>query len=330
MTKEEFFRAVGEVREDQVTEAETMKKQGRPWRRYVALAACFAVVLAAGTAVNGPYPTGYDSGRGQVSASAVTDSSLDGSDYSIPEDAPAQPVYSTGVEIAELDETEDENILMVDSCAVSQPEPEEIFTHNTVIFRGTVRNLRYFEVTAEVTTYYTVASVEITDCIRGELEPGDIYNVLYPGAKNRMRTGSLVEDLKVGSDAVFMPYVATMETGWQGKDSSYFCYADLAELYFEDGIHFLFLDTGEGLAFERSVYADIADAETLDAVMAYLRKAVPNADEPREASQPAQTPMESQARPSATAQARDAGQLPGGARELPSGAVVEEGEFVSK
>ena len=33
MTKEELFRAVGEVREDQITEAETVKKASRPWRR---------------------------------------------------------------------------------------------------------------------------------------------------------------------------------------------------------------------------------------------------------------------------------------------------------
>ena len=46
MTREELFRAVGEVREDQIAEAEHPGKQGRPWRRYGALAACLAVVLA--------------------------------------------------------------------------------------------------------------------------------------------------------------------------------------------------------------------------------------------------------------------------------------------
>ena len=46
MTKEELFRAVGEVREDQITEAETVKKASRPWRRYGTLAACLALVLA--------------------------------------------------------------------------------------------------------------------------------------------------------------------------------------------------------------------------------------------------------------------------------------------
>ena len=84
-----------------------------------------------------------------------------------------------------------------------------------------------------------------------------------------------------GSDAVFMPYRATADTGWRSGED-YFCYADLAELYFDEGIRFLFLDTGEGLAFERNVYTDIADAETLDEVVDYLRALVPSADRAEE------------------------------------------------
>ena len=33
MTREELFRAVGEVREDQIEAAETVKRQTHPWRR---------------------------------------------------------------------------------------------------------------------------------------------------------------------------------------------------------------------------------------------------------------------------------------------------------
>ena len=47
MTREELFRAVGEVREDQIEAAETVKKQSRPWRRLAALAACLALVATA-------------------------------------------------------------------------------------------------------------------------------------------------------------------------------------------------------------------------------------------------------------------------------------------
>ena len=47
MTREELFRAVGEVREDQIEAAEAVKKQVHPWRRFGALAACLALVVTA-------------------------------------------------------------------------------------------------------------------------------------------------------------------------------------------------------------------------------------------------------------------------------------------
>ena len=50
MTREELFRAVGEVREDQIEAAEIVKKQVRPWRRFGVLAACLALVVTAAAA----------------------------------------------------------------------------------------------------------------------------------------------------------------------------------------------------------------------------------------------------------------------------------------
>lgn len=326
MTREELFRAVGEVREDQVTEAETMKKQGRPWKRYAALAACLAVVLAAGFGVNRLRPTEAGIDGGGAGTGAFADNSLDGTEYFVPEDAPAQHIYTVGAEIGEFWEAPEIAEDVGSSASLVWLEPEEIFARNTAIFRGTVLDLRYFEVTAGgENRYYTVASVEVTDCVRGELAAGDIYNVLYLGAAGRMRTsisGDL-DKLEVGSDAVFMPYIAGEDTGWRsGKD--YFCYADLAELYFEEGVRFLFLDTGDGLSFERNVYAGIAGAETLDEVVDNLRENVPDADEAPETSQPARMPVEPQAEPSVTAQAEGAKAEsgPAGAREMPGGAVV--------
>ena len=76
-----------------------------------------------------------------------------------------------------------------------------------------------------------------------------------------------------GKDMWGVPYRATEETGWRSGDT-FFCYADLAELYFDEGIRFLFLDTGDGVSYAEEVY-DIpaADGETvtLDDVAAYLR-----------------------------------------------------------
>lgn len=256
MKREDLFRAVGEVREDQLLEAE--KKKPLPWRQYLAAAACLAVVLLL-------WP------RQQQSADQGAED-LDGPYYSTSEDCEAAPNYSVGVEIGELSDPPVGMDTVDSSASLAWLDEDEILAKDTVIFRGTVRNLRYFVAEAGGgERYYTVASVEITDCVRGELGIGDIYNILLPCAPGR--TSSIVgdlENLKAGSDAVFMPYTATRETGWTAG-SSYFCYADLAELYFSEGIRFLFLDTGDGLSFERNVYSDIADAESLDEVMDWLR-----------------------------------------------------------
>ena len=267
MTREELFRAVGEVREDQIAEAEHLKKQKHPWRRYGALAACLAVVLAGAFGFNQWLHTGRD----LPAMETAEDTAGTG-------DAPAAPQYSVGVEVGEIDGSGwswgglfnggaslDASLVWLD--------PEEIFARDTVIFRGVVRGLRYFEV--DPAGYYTVASVEVMDCLRGDLAAGDTYNVLYWGAPGRATTsisGDL-EHLAVGSEAIFMPYRATEETGWRSGDT-FFCYADLAELYFDEGIRFLFLDTGDGVSYAEEVYdipAADGEAVTLDDVAAYLR-----------------------------------------------------------
>lgn len=269
MTREELFRAVGEVREDQIMDAaEKPNKTAIRWRRYGALAACLMVVLAGAIGVS-------RLGIGGVSDQETPQESAD---------APAAPQYSVGTEIREIDgsgadhwwnQLFDKSDREESTADVIWLSPEEILNLDTVIFRGTVTGLRYFEVTVGgLEETYTVASVEVSDCIRGDLAAGDTYNVAYrggPGVTTSI-SGDL-ENLEEGSEAVFMPYVVTPDTGWRSGDD-YFCYADLAELYFDEGHRFLFLDTGDGVSYASEVYdipASSGETVTLDDVTAYLR-----------------------------------------------------------
>ena len=268
MTREELFRAVGEVREDQILGAAEMpnKPASRRWRRYGALAACLAVVLAGAFGLNRWLHTGRDL--------PVHESAQESAD------TPLVPQYSVGAEIREIDGSGGRWNGLLESSTASDTslawlDPEEILALDTVIFRGTVTGLRYFEVTVGgLEETYTVASVEVSDCIRGDLAAGDTYNVAYrggPGVTTSI-SGDL-EDLAVGSEAVFMPYIATPDTGWRSGED-YFCYADLAELYMDEGHRFLFLDTGDGVAYAAEVYdipAAGGETVTLDDVAAYLR-----------------------------------------------------------
>lgn len=380
MTKEELFRAVGEVREDQIAEAEEMKQESRPWRRYGTMAACLALVLAgafalwrleseqkwaaleenfqfadspesapAGGGDTGgswhaaiePFHPGEDSGGEEEGRWPLLVVPFNPEEDSVGSDSESywdsdgkRPGfhYSVNVEIGEL----------VSAGAEKEPDaagnraegfaaclawlpPEEIFTRDTAIFRGIVRELGYYEV-EEVClgggrTQYTAVAVEITDPIRGDLAAGEIRTVLYIGGPDT--TTSLsgpLEHLKVGSEAIFMPERTSGETGVR-NGASYFCYADLADFYLSEGLRFVFLDTGDGLSFERGVYEEIADAKTLEEVTVYIRRMI---GEP-ERARPAAVPVEPQPAPSDTEEADPAVRSgPAGARELPGGTPAED------
>lgn len=346
MTSKELFRALGEVREDQIADAEAVKKQSCPRRRYGGLAACLALVLAGAFAlgrlesvrkwaeIEENFQT-TDAAESAADTGGGTETPDGADDWFSGESCPPAG-YSVNVEIGELEgrgaekrteaaDEEDRAFSPVVSADAAFLSPEEIFARDTAIFRGIVRNLRYYVVNAGgFEMQYTVAAVEVTDPIRGDLTAGESRTVLYMGGPNM--TTSLSGPLgrvAAGSEAIFMPSAATPETGRRDGDS-YFCYADLGEFYLSEGMRFVFLDTGDGLDFERGVYEDIGSAETLDEVTDYIRRML---GEP-ERAQPAADPAEPQADPGETDPAlldpSYGVEAPNGARELPGDAYVGE------
>ena len=250
LNRELLADAMSEISDGHICEA--ARYEARPkrqiWRRAATLAACAALVAALAL----PRQS-----QGQPSS-----------------DAPAEPVYSTGVTIRPLKEAPEDAGTGSSAC-LARLEPEEILAFDTWIFRGVVRNLTYYEIRGAVDLYATVAAVEITDVIRGNLDIGDIYNVYLPviaGVSSNSIAGTL-EDVAIGSEAIFMPFPATPETAFTLGGSS-FCYADVAECWFSEGTRFLFLATDEGVSYDASTYTITpADGETvtLDDAAEYLR-----------------------------------------------------------
>ncbi len=265
MTREELFRAVGEVREDQIMDAaEKPNKTATRWRRYGALAACLAVVLAGAFGFRQWLHTGRDLPAYEAAQESAGAGDSSRTETTTQATAPWSPSTPWGRRSREIDgsgadhwwnQLFDKSDREESTADVIWLSPEEILAMDTVIFRGTVTGLRYFEVTVGgLEETYTVASVEVSDCIRGDLAAGDTYNVAYrggPGVTTSI-SGDL-ENLAVGSEAVFMPRIATPDTGWSSGDD-YFCYADLAELYLDEGRRFLFLETGDGVSYAAEVY----------------------------------------------------------------------------
>lgn len=351
MTREELFRAVGEVREDQVEAAEIVRKQIHPWRRFGALAACLALVVTVAAApelreadqwkwtaivksfnpgaevsedpdswkpIVRPFNPGEADSGGETAAGG-----LDGSDYwTDKSNRPTHPGCSTGVEIGQLSGPGTGDTMIGMSACLAWLSPEEIFAQDTAIFRGTVRELHYFMVEPDggsMEQYYTRALVEVTDPIRGNLTAGETYSLLWLGARGYMSTSisGALENLDVGSDAIFMPIRTDPDTGWREGDR-YFCYADLAEFYLSEGSRYVFADTAEGLIFDRGAYEEIAEAETLEEIAVYIREKIGA----RERTQPAAEPAVPQTEPSETANAGPSVSGPSGALELPGGALA--------
>ena len=274
MTKEDLFRAIGSVDDQQIIEAETPKGRLRLWPRAAALAACLALIAAAALTLPRQADNTADAGN----------SDLDGSEYSTSDDRPGNMIhdpdiggptaYSKNVDIGQLDGPPPASDVGMDmSACLVWLEPEEIFAMDTAIFRGTVTDLRYYEVTGGYRSYFTVATVEVTDPIRGDVAAGGAYLVYLPCAPGMsVSTAGNLEDLEIGSEAIFMPRAATADTGVT-SGGSYFCYADVADFWFDEGIRFLFLETEEGLRYAGDVYDLGVDpsAATLEDAAAYIR-----------------------------------------------------------
>lgn len=288
MTREDLFKAVGQARDDQVTDANAPVQQKIPWRRYAALAACLALVLAGSFALNRMQHTGWDNTGGDPAGQFAPDYTPKPGESDIG-DAPAGLTYSTAdVTITKLTDEEANHLPLGAYDYVLEPmTAEELLSQPTVIFRGVVRNLQCYEANGEASTasgfcaWFMVATVEVTESYRGDLAAGDIYNVYLPSTPYDICSGAEnLGRLRVGDEAIFMPYVVTPDVG-RGIDDSFFSYADVAELYFSEGIRFLFRETENGVDYDYGAYDIPAAGETvtLDDVAAYLQNMLAKLDQ---------------------------------------------------
>ena len=147
---------------------------------------------------------------------------------------------------------------------------EELLKEAADIFMGTVTGIEVYHVTGGMDTYFRVATVEVEDSIRGDLKLEDTCRIY-------MRIGTSVngdlDKLEVGSRAIFMPHKVAAETGYGTKDEAWLCYADFAEYYFDEGVRLLFLETEDGVSYEKNTYEIEREGEvTLEDVAEYIRE----------------------------------------------------------
>ncbi len=235
--------AIGEAREEYILDAETSERRRRVWPALTAAAACLAVII--GTLAW----SGVLRGPGDYELSA----------------------RSQNVRVFELRKPPEVGHNVYSLIPLTQ---EQIFTEwDTAIFRGTVTDIRNIEVDMNGESFYwSLISVEVKSVLRGDLQPGDtaVIRAETPlGSDDWVEDQEVVSRIRVGAEGVFMPQVYDSESLF-GANGAWLCLQDIAPYGFPDGVRWLFLDTPEGLAFDRPSFPSASGAQTLEDIEAYI------------------------------------------------------------
>lgn len=161
----------------------------------------------------------------------------------------------------------------VDACLVYLTE-EEIFKENSdAIFKGTVTKLDNIRLSFNGDTMYrALVEVQVEKAYRGTCSEGETVRMLLPGAVSETSHNSIMDtlgELEVGMTGIFMPRAYGIDSVYQSNGATLYL-GELAPYGFGDGIRFAFLETEEGLVFDRSAYVGAKDAMTLEEIEAYI------------------------------------------------------------
>ncbi len=156
---------------------------------------------------------------------------------------------------------------------------EEVFNmFDTVAFMGTVKDIVNLKMDFDGIVHYRAMAVITVDKVYdGELTVGETVNAMLPGPVD---TGSVMgadfnitRAMKPGERGIFMPIVYSSDEVWEenGKELKMTEFAKYAII---DTVRFAFMETEEGLLFERNTFPAIKDARTLEEVETYIMEKV--------------------------------------------------------
>lgn len=286
--------ALSELEDDFVAEAVEYQKAKLVWRytkELITVAACVAVLLVSLNVLRLIPIGGMETTTNEAAPEAVNDKTT-AENLSKPINSEAEQkekLYSIGIEWSKVTQETKEKLnstqdmcgyptaeSMVSSSITEWVPAEEILASDIDIFMGTVLEMQTYHVTGGMEKYFTVATVEVEESIRSEMTLGDTCRIYLPFAKVNgvVSTTSLLGDLdelKIGSRAIFMPRTATKDAG-EGKGDVWLGYGDFSDYYFSEGMRYLFLETETGTSYATGVYeAEGGRAASLEEIAAYLR-----------------------------------------------------------
>ena len=146
---------------------------------------------------------------------------------------------------------------------------DELFSKwNPVVVRGTVTNIRHIEIDFNgETEYQSLITIHVSNVYRGDVQVGRdlIVRADAIGETRQAEHTSNISHVQPGMEGIFMPIPYDDEFVWEQNDAT-LRLKDIADYGFPDGERYLFLDTPNGLLFERDAYPSLQGVDSLDEV----------------------------------------------------------------
>lgn len=152
---------------------------------------------------------------------------------------------------------------------------EEVFNKfDTVAFMGTVKEVKNLKMDFDGVVHYRAMAVITVDKVySGDLSVGETVNAMLPGPVDRGSVMgadfNITRAMKPGERGIFMPIVYSSDEVWE-ENGKQLKMTEFAEYVIIDTVRFAFMDTEEGLLFERNTFPAIKDAKTLEEVEPYI------------------------------------------------------------
>ncbi len=161
------------------------------------------------------------------------------------------------------------------SLAERLTEEELFHKYNTDVFLGTVKEIKNIEISfGGSKEYRAIAKIKINKVYRGDKKAGEVTAILLPCPIN---TGVIVEDteviskIRVGENGIFMPVKYDKESV-EVVNSEKLYLSELTEYGLMDGVRFAFLETEDGLIFDRTSYESVKAAASIQEIEDYVMK----------------------------------------------------------
>lgn len=239
MTDEKLYKAIGDINETYVADAKILKKPKKAvWTKYGAIAACLALALLTVSMVNNQEKIQLTDASNGVTVKYAKDT----------------PDFSSSGKLVALSE-------------------EELFAKNTEIFKGTIVSIDNIVLDFNgIEQYRAIAKIAIEEVYRGNGQIDETISVLLPGSVHeelKREDTETISAMREGMTGIFMPIVYDETSVWTIGDST-LAFKDIADYGFSDGSRYTFLETDDGVIFDKSAYTSIADANTLNEIKEYV------------------------------------------------------------